>query len=364
MSLEILYQWREEIANRLGLGKWSSLGLALFSIGIVLAERCTLSKVSERLAMMGKADTVERRLQRLLSQTKVEMTVCLPAWVKWVVSCLSSDEVVLLVDETKLGEHLGVMMVGLAYRSRCIPLAWRCYVGTQYPAEGQVALIAQLLRLVQAGLPPGCVPLVEADRGIGTSPRLVEAVMALGWHYLFRVQSSTKLVTCQGRQHTLGDLVKPGEQWSGHGSVFKQRGRVTAFVHVLWDLDYAEPWCLITNASPLDGRLYAVRNWQEQGFRDLKGGGWQWQRSQVWLPDHADRLLLALALAYAWVLTHGTWIAEADEEVRHLVTRGTQRIYSLFREGLRYLTHALATGKMVYVGLLLAPDKPLCPNLS
>jgi hypothetical protein len=33
-------------------------------------------------------------------------------------------------------------------------------------------------------------------------------------------------------------------------------------------------------------------------FRDLKSDGFQWQRSRVWNPIHADWMLLILALAY------------------------------------------------------------------
>lgn len=367
MSREQVYQWMQEIAIRLpGLSRWQALGLALFSVGVVLAERCTLSKVAEKLLMMGKADSVERRLQRWLSNVRLDMTVCCRWWIRWVVCCLDEGRLTLLVDETKLGDHLGVMLVGLAYRQRCIPLVWCCYSKCAYPAEGQVRLIAWLLAEVKAALPPGpdC-PLVQADRGIGTSPDLVAEVTKLGWHYLFRVQNSTKLRTAQGKEHHLRDLIKPGECWFGRGQVFKKAGwPVWAWVHLLWDCSFTEPWCLITNNAAVRGRDYAMRNWQEQAFRDLKSGGWQWQRSQVWRPAHADRLLLVLALAYAWTLTHGTLVAAADPATRHCITRGSNRIYSLFREGLRYLAYRLHHAQALFFGLLFVPDKPLCPQLS
>jgi hypothetical protein len=69
--------------------------------------------------------------------------------------------VVLLVDETSLQERLKVMAVSLAYRGRAIPPAW---------PMGQVAVIATLLQWGAAGIPPGCSGLVQADRGLGTSP--------------------------------------------------------------------------------------------------------------------------------------------------------------------------------------------------
>ncbi len=77
-----------------------------------------------------------------------------------------------------------------------------------------------------------------------------------------------------------------------------------------------------------------MRYWQESSFRDLKSDGWQWQASRIWTPAHANRLLLVLALAYAWVLTLGTLVC-TDAELTRRVTKGRKPTYSIFRLGLR-----------------------------
>lgn len=56
-------------------------------------------------------------------------------------------------------------------------------------------------------------------------------------------------------------------------------------------------------------------------FRDFKSNGWQWQRSHVRMPDHANRLWLAMALAYGWMLSLGTYVYQT-EAVQKEVTRG------------------------------------------
>ena len=73
------------------------------------------------------------------------------------------------MDETKLHERMGVMMVGVAWEGCCLPLAWRSYQANSaadYPAEGQAAMIEGVLRQVKAGLPEDRPVL--ADRRIGT----------------------------------------------------------------------------------------------------------------------------------------------------------------------------------------------------
>ena len=237
-----------------GLGKWQVKGLALFSLGVIWSERSTLTKVAEKLAVFGQADSLKRRVQRWLANPRLDITVCMRWWVRWVIGAFDHDRLVRLVDETKLGEHLSIMMVGIAYRQRCIPLVWRCY---QHQA-GQVELIRELLQVVADATDFAYPPLVQADRGIGTSPKLCQAVKDLGWRYLFRVQNHTKVLTRAQRYVALQQLVhKPGQQWSGYGVVFKQRGHLRAYVHVLWAMGQREPWCLVTNDPLVVGDWYA-----------------------------------------------------------------------------------------------------------
>jgi hypothetical protein len=354
MNQAQFYQWRDEIQHRLGVSKPQSMGLAMYSLGVIQAERSSISKVAERLGgTWGKLPTIERRLQRVVSNTGIGMDQVGEAWV---MSQYDSDEVVLLVDETKLGKHLSVMMVGLAYQQRCIPLVWRCYESKAYPAEGQVKMIEKLLKQVKASLHPTVRPVVQADRGIGTSPALVRVVKRLGWRFLFRVQQSTKLCTYRGQEFTLG---QQAHGWSAQGYVFKRRGRVRAYGFVHREFPHLESWCLITNDPSLCPDDYALRTWQEQGFKDLKSGGWHWHTSHVWQPEHAQRLLLVLALAYAWMLTLGTLAAHAPADVRAYFTHGKRRLFSIFREGLRYFRAFLDSPHPVCLRLLFAPDKLL-----
>lgn len=338
MTIKEVYQLFEEIREWLPLKKWQAMGLALFSIGIVLSERSTLSKVAEKLWFAGRADSLERRFQRWIANPRIEVSTCCQAWVRWVFSSMVDlEEVMLLVDLTKLSDRLDILMVGVAYRKRCIPLAWVCLPGNHPWPEGQVSLIADLLAGVAAGLPPGITPVVQADRGIGNSSRLMAEVEALGWHFLFRVNSSSYLELTDGQRVKLCDLVQPGKSWSGQGILFPTRRSTPLYVHLRWSRSMSEAWCLATNAPTLEARHYALRMWQEESFRDLKSGGWNWQRSQVYEVSHANRLVLALVLAYAWTLSLGTSVIRSSKSLRRQLARGRRHRLSVFRLGLRYL---------------------------
>jgi hypothetical protein len=181
MSLEAVYNWQSTIREMLGeLGYWQSLVLAMYSLGRVMARQSAPSKAAEKLGVMGQAGTVQRRLERFIDTVRIAWQGCCVAWRGWVLGRYTGEQVILLVDETPLGDHLSRMLVGLAYRQGCGPLAGWAYTPDAWPLA-QVALIGRWLSWVSAARPAGVVPLLEAERGSGTSPDRVRVLDGLGW---------------------------------------------------------------------------------------------------------------------------------------------------------------------------------------
>lgn len=341
MNHHLLYQWREDIASHLScLNSWQVETVSLFSQGVIRAESCQQEQIARQVVCGERVESAARRLRRHLDNRRFPLEAFFGEWTAWVVRGMPGERVYLLVDETKLGDRLAAMIVGVAWEGRCIPLAWRCYRAndaTQYPPEGQVKLIEGLLRHIQRGLDGTRSVTVLADRGIGTSPELCRAVERLGWSYLFRVTCQSKLCTPEG-EFTIADMVSEGQSWAMTGQVFKQRGRLPAHARALWSEGYAEPWALVTNDEHLTGFEYAVRNWQEQSFRDLKRMGYQWQASRIRHPDHMDRLLVLLGVAYGWILALGSHALARGlaHPVQHHRDGQTRRHWSLFKEGMQF----------------------------
>ena len=118
-------QWRDTLRQHFSCLSLPRLkGVALFSLGLALSRRCTLSVVAEALPDFGTADTLERRLQRFLAADNVEVPACQQALMRWVSATLPLPRrMVLLVDETSLQEHLRVMCISLAMADalcRCV----------------------------------------------------------------------------------------------------------------------------------------------------------------------------------------------------------------------------------------------------
>jgi hypothetical protein len=196
MNSSILYQWTGEINKRFPtLGRWQCLTLALFSYGVILAQRCTLSRVAQCLTGRADGSSCERRLQRWLANERIEVKGLFAYWVRWVLHVWGEAPLLVLVDETKLSDHVAMMMVGLAYQASTIPLLWHAYHPADYPEAGQVALLSDLLAKLRPFIPANQVAILLADRGLGTSPAWQARLTELNWDYLLRVQRSTA-TTC------------------------------------------------------------------------------------------------------------------------------------------------------------------------
>lgn len=341
MNYTLLYQLEAALSAHLpSLNSWQQANVALFSYGVIEAEACQQRQIARKVSCGEQNESAARRFRRWLANEKVNQEVFFREWSQWIVGAIGGSAVTLVVDETKLGERIGVMMVGVAWEGRCLPLAWRVYRANcqaSYPVEGQVGMIVRLLEQVKQGIGEGIAVLVLADRGIGCSPDLCRAVERLGWRYLFRVTCQTKLVT-EEAEYTIAQQVQPGEIWAQTGRVFKQRGRIPARALARWAVGYDEPWALVTNDDQLTGAEYARRNWQEQSFCDLKSGGWHWGESAIRLPHHVANLLILLVLAYVWMIALGSQAVAAgcSQPLIRPAGRAHRRHWSLFREGLRY----------------------------
>lgn len=337
MNSRKLYQWvKRSSKDWQGTTRHFKRAVIEFSRGVVLARSSQIRKVAGCVG--GNPDSQRRRLQRFMGR-ELPLPTFFSGWTCSVMRATRLKQVVLLVDETKLKAEWGVMVVGLAFHERCIPLAWEVYRANSsegYPAEGQVGLIVRLLKAVQAGLPSSIPVLVLADRGIGTSPALIREIMALEWCFLFRVTKQSKVILADGTAVTFYDQVtRAGESYAASGLVFKKRGRIPAHVRVLWGAHAKDRWALVTNDPDLTGWEYAQRMWIEEAFRDMKSHGWHVEDVCLDAPERMARLWVLLVVAYAWMLLMGHALLTCGQITAPVRRkgRGYGRRWSLFREG-------------------------------
>ena len=345
---EQLDAWNQNLIEYLPLSQPKAKVLALFSFALAKCRRCTLSIAAQALHQVAKADTIERRFQRFLAQGPLDLPACQSALVRWVIGHWPRGQrLVLLIDETSLQEHLRVMATSIAYKGRALPLCWNVYACDAAPTPRP--LIQEQLARIAAQLPPGIDVLVQADRGIGCDPDLLRFIEGLGWKYLMRVQGQVRLrlvepdPTMPATELIFAQQIAPptAQQASAlcleQVQAFKKGGWVPCRALGLWHPDAKEPWLLLTNCPAVRAQAYGLRMWEESAFKDFKSNGWQWQRSRVWNPEHADRLWLVMSLGYLLMLSLGAQVLE-QPSLRKEVTRGRGVRHSVFQIGLRALS--------------------------
>lgn len=373
--LPAFYIWRARLATHLPhLTSPQLTVLALWSFGIVLARSCALTTVTVILAALltCKENTVRQRLREFTYEAAakrgthrrdLDVTTCFQPLLAWVVSAWEGTQLPLALDATYLGDRFVVLSVSVLYRSCAIPVAWHIVPATQHGAWRPAWL--RLFRLLGRAVPRDWTVLVLADRGL-YARWLFRRIVRLHWHPLLRVnKDGTFRPAGQRGYRPLATFAPhPDSQWQGQGIAFQGPARrLPCPLLAWWAEGYRDPWLLLTDLSPSAGATgwYGLRAWIEQGFKVLKSGGWQWQRTRMRDPTRAARLWLALAVATLWLLEVGG-MAEERDPLSVAAYPGHRRRVSIFRRGWVGVLVALLTATPVPSGRFRPEPWPAIPT--
>jgi hypothetical protein len=181
----------------------------------------------------------------------------------------------------------------------------------------------KLLAALQPAVPAGWTVLVLSDRGL-ESAGLFRFIQQLGWHPLMRVKKGGKFKPHGwGRFYALQQLVRRvGAAYAAAGIAYTGE-KLRCTLLACWTEGHAEPWLLLTDLPPEAGHAvwYGLRAWIEQGFKVIKGGGWDWHKTRMEDPERVERLWLVLAVATLWVVALG-----AEDEHQERLQEQAQRL--------------------------------------
>jgi hypothetical protein len=379
-----MYQWTEVVTSHMPhLSKPQAAGLALWSLGMVLARSCALTAVSLFLAqgLDRKANTVRQQLREFCYEAKakrggprqeVAVESCFAPFLAWVLNWWDGQQLALAVDATTLGQGFVVLVVSVLYRGCAIPVAWTVLPATEKHAWRGEWL--RMLRQMRAVVPRRFFVIVLADRGL-YARWLFQGIVRNGWHPVLRINTGgTFRPTASVYYQPLRSLVpQPGTHWVGRGTAFQgPRRRLNCTLLACWEEGYRDPWLLLTDLAPSAGEAcwYGLRAWIEQGFKITKRGGWQWQRTRMSDPQRAARLWLAVAVATLWLLSVGGMaedtlpvstllpLTNADCPPSRLRQATGLRLVSVFRQGWITILVALLNQRRLPLGRFVPEPWP------
>jgi hypothetical protein len=331
---QTLERWTALLQQHLPtLSRPQAKGLALWSIGIVLARAASLHAVVLALTcwLPFKPLSLRKRLQEWyleapakkghgtagkgLNRRDWDPHAAAPELLAWILDGWPTRQVVLALDPTNFGDRFTVLNISILYRGCAIPVTWTVLQGGQ--PEAWEPHWERMLEQLAAKVPAGWQVLVLADRGM-YSPRLFDCLARLHWHPFLRIRA-------QGFYRPVGspewrdlqDLCPPpGQTVAFAAEVFKNEpGRLNGTLLAFHGEGHAEPWLIVTDLSAEVARAswYGLRGWIEQGYKRVKGEGWQLPRTRISSAERLERRWLAVAVATLWVLGVGGE-AEVDEQ--------------------------------------------------
>jgi hypothetical protein len=282
--------------------------LAMFVLGAIQGQSIVVQRVAEELLAESdaKAPSIERRLQRFLSNERIEVEEIWDHFLQQVLPYWRNQQVYLILDITPFEEHAQVVYVGLLQQSRVLPLAWKVMPGQQEWEQSQWEIVAHLFERVARALGEADCTLI-ADRGLSCL-KLIQLCQAQGWHYLLRIKQnewcSQRLRGHFGSWQQGSQIVgKPGQSWYGTIRLWQEHEYETE-LSAIWEADQEEAWFLISDQPAGRKRVkeYGWRMRVESTFEDMKSRGWQWEASHVRQRDRLERMLLVLFLAFWWLM--------------------------------------------------------------
>jgi hypothetical protein len=384
-----LSQWTATVSTHLPhLSRPQAAVLALWSYGIVLAQCCGLATVAALAAgLLGEREnTARERLREWYREAAAKrgahrrdlaVEACFAPLLRWVLAWWPPGErrLALALDASSLGDRFVVLALSVAYRGCAIPVAWAVLPANR-PGAWRPHRERRLAALAGAA-PPGWCVLGLADRGL-YARWLFRAIQAQGWHPFLRINRQGQVRPLgAGRFRPLRALLPAaGATWRGRVTCFASRDRqLDCTLVARWDAGHADPWLILTDLAPAvaEAAWYGLRGWVEQGFKDHKRGGWQWQRTRMADPERVARLWLALAVATLWAVSVG---GEADATLpasglealppAHIARRRGHhrppaRLLSCFRRGLLRILAALLLGRPLPLGRFAPEPWPAPP---
>lgn len=179
----------------------------------------SLSRIASKIPGSAQLLSFTRRLSRLLENPAIDVRSWYePIARSWLAQQAAHlQQVILIVDGTKVGFTHQLLMISLAYRRRAIPIAWTWV--KQVRGHTTAATQLALLDYVGTLLPPGVAVLLVGDTEFG-SIKVLQQLDEWRWNYVLRQKTSTHVcLTQQSEWKDFGSWVtKAGRSlWLGKG---------------------------------------------------------------------------------------------------------------------------------------------------
>jgi hypothetical protein len=322
------------------------VNLAAVALGILRSKSLQVGQIIAALPLAGTRDSRKKRVQRFLRNPNVTGEMYYEPVARQILQRLAGGgaRMHLTVDRTEWGAF-NILYVCVGWRGRALPLLWEMLE----PGASSFAEQQALLAVVAKWLPRRAEVLLLGDREFGTGV-LAQWALRQGWGVCLRLRAHEYVCRAGTPYLEQLPLVLPGARRFWSHVAFTQKHAVGGLnLAMYWAPTAAEPWYLITTepTCKLACARYQKRFRIEEMFKDFKnnGRGFGLELTGVRHADRLERLLLALALVYTWLLLWGAHVIATGRQ--QLVDNVRNPTLSLFQTGLRFVLRLWQCGQLV-----------------
>jgi hypothetical protein len=328
--------------------------LAMMITGIAMGRRAQLAPMSTQVSYPTKDKSIEKRIRRWVKNERVEIEAYFLPYAQALLAGLADNTLLLAMDGSTVGRGCMVLMVGVVFHKRALPIAWVVYRGKKGHASAQTHI--SVLKLVQALIPKGADVILLGDGEYASVDMLTWIEHHTDWGIVARTASDTRVYS-DGEWVSLAALgIQPDGLISLPEALFTRQAFGPIHVIAWWDQAYDHPLYLVTNLELAQEACYWYRRRYrvETLFSDKKSRGFQIDKSHLSDPARLARLFIATGLAYIWMICLG--LQAIQQHQTHLIDRADRNDKSMFRLGLDWLSYLLKWGKPFTVQFCV----PLC----
>jgi hypothetical protein len=313
--------------------------LAMMVSGIVLSRNAQLSAMSSEIPSETKEKSIEMRMRRWVKEEQIDVEAVYLPFARQILEALSHLPIVLVMDGSQAGRGCMVLMVGVLYQKRALPIAWVVYKGKKghTTAERHIQGLAKVVPL----LPEGSEVVLLGDAEYDTVEMIAWVEKNTGWQYVLRTSPQIYVQAGQQNQSIRNYPSERGKVFHLHDVGFTKTARVILNVISWWASRHEEPIFLVTNLRNAYQacRYYRRRFRIETFFSDQKSRGFNIHKSHLSDPARVSRMLIAACLAYLWMICQGVQVMASNKST--LIDRTERVDKSLFRLGLDWIKYAL-----------------------
>lgn len=275
------------------------------------------------------AQSHQRRFRRWLANRRVNIAVAHHALMAQALSNWGNQRLYLSLDTTLLWNCFCLVWVGVVFRGRTIPIAWR--IVAQPSSTVRLWTVQRVLRHAQRVLPENAQVVLLADRGFADGKLFKYLKGNLGWHFRIRIKRSFQFQH-QGQWCKLSSIrLKAGQAYfSPAVAVGKTRPCPDLYLAIAQDELSGEDWTIVSD-EPTNLQTFAqyrLRFSVEESFLDLKSNGFNLEASRLRDKLALTQLLGVIALTMLFLVLQG---------VNVVVSGQRRRVDPHWRRGMSYL---------------------------